>query len=272
MRYTYKDWLTGKLKANDLTALYAEKLISQEDYNKIRKAQVEAFDASFTMAFEIFKRIFLAKIANLSMDKSIAYLEGMQDYYKRYIDRKSIHNPTMFDGVRLGVKCLDGITGLQYREIKALWKGFKNNKIKHVTNYPTKYLELFTNYGIHEWLEKQPVWNKPKGETESRKIFPEYLVHEKNKQLAEKIKQRFTTEKGKSIKLLLLALEEKGMVAFSNRQFKALYESIRVYFSRNIGSYQSVNDYQYNKWIDKTDSKPILQKLDLILNELKDNK
>ena len=158
-KYTFEDWLNdkidyripGKLEASDdLTTLSTKKLISQEDYNKIRKAQEETFDASFIMALETFKRIFSAKI----LKAGNSYLEGMRDYYKRIIDRNNIHNPTMFDGVMLGFKCLDGITGSQYREIKALWKCFKKNKIKHVTKYPTKYLELFTNYSIYEWLEE----------------------------------------------------------------------------------------------------------------------
>lgn len=160
-KYTFEDWLNDKIDyripgeleaSNDLTTLCAEKLISKENYNKIRKAQENAFDASYFMTLETFKRMFSAKVSNLNTNKSIAYFKGMQDYYKRYIDRSSIHKPTMFDGVMSGVKCLDGITGSQYREMETAWKGFKDGK--NVTNFLTDYQELFANYRIHEWLEE----------------------------------------------------------------------------------------------------------------------
>ena len=183
--YTFEDWLTGKFDANDLTTLCAKKLISQEDYNKIREAQEKAFDASFILTFETFKRMFSAKVSSLSTDKSIAYLEGMRDYYKRYIERKNIHSPTIFDSVRLGFKCFDGIEGYQYREMETAWKGFKNGKIKYVTNYLNNdYLELFTNYSIHKWLEEYATRKQQKNQkiTDSFKTNLnienlEYLFH-----------------------------------------------------------------------------------------------
>lgn len=179
MKTTYEAWLNdrlpGKLEAsNDLTTLCAEKLISQEDYNKIRKAQEGAFDASFTMALETFKRINSVKIS-----KDYSCLKGIRDHYKLFIDRNRIYNPTMFDGVMLGGKCLDGIKGSQYLEIKAFWKDFEKGKKKYVTIYLNDYHKLFTKYSIYQWLKEQEQPKRDKPEFNLRKIALIYFYTDK---------------------------------------------------------------------------------------------
>jgi hypothetical protein len=98
----------------------------------------------------------------------------------------------------------------------------------------------------------------------------EFLLHSKKTILASKFKEVFTLEKGKSIRLIIKALEEHEppLIAYGNRDFKAIYRAFQVTFDRNIGSYQSVKSYSYNEQADKEDFEAIQLKLKHILSEI----
>lgn len=104
------------------------------------------------------------------------------------------------------------------------------------------------------------------------KNFPEYLLHANKSILASKLKSEFSSEKGKGMHLMLKALEERKNFSYGNKQRKNIFNSMRIYFNRNIGTYQSIFDFKYSKDKDELDYNSILQKVDFILANLKNNK
>lgn len=97
-----------------------------------------------------------------------------------------------------------------------------------------------------------------------------FLLSADKATLALKIKEIFNIEKGKSIRLLIKALEESNpkLIALGNRDFKALYLAIKESFGRDIGSYQSVKGYKYQETSDEQDFTAIQLKLNHILIEI----
>jgi hypothetical protein len=84
-----------------------------------------------------------------------------------------------------------------------------------------------------------------------------------------KLKEKFDTEKGKNIKLLVMALRELDLVSINSREFKNFYNSMKVYFNRDIGTYQSINDFKGAKTeAYKQDFEITKDKINCILNEL----
>lgn len=97
-----------------------------------------------------------------------------------------------------------------------------------------------------------------------------HLLHTQPALLAERIKTVFNIEKGKSIRLLIKALEENqpALITVANRNFKAVYLALKETLGRDIGSYQSVMGYKYNSTADQPDYDAICQKLTHILTTL----
>lgn len=106
------------------------------------------------------------------------------------------------------------------------------------------------------------------------KGFEEYLQHPRRKELAKALKKEFQVEKGKAIKLLIIALEnvEPSILSTKNRSMTALYKAMKKYFGRHIGSYQSINDYKYDPIIDKQDLSDIDQRVKSIFVTLEKKK
>lgn len=102
------------------------------------------------------------------------------------------------------------------------------------------------------------------------KPLSDYLLHTQPALLAEKIKTVFNIEKGKSIRLLIKALEENqpALITVANRNFKAVYLALKETLGRDIGSYQSVKGYTYDPISAKPDYDAICQKLTHILTTL----
>jgi hypothetical protein len=152
--------------------------------------------------------------------------------------------------------------------------------------YPKAFNEMFTRYlpkdfynvaslaGKIDYLkylyinERTTPISKPNAS--ETKLFPDYLLHGKREQLAEKIRREFATEKGKGIRLLVEALQSNTptLLNIENRQRKAIYTAIEAYFNRNIGTYQSVFGYALNSTKDKPDFDSIKQKLSFVLKSI----
>lgn len=97
-----------------------------------------------------------------------------------------------------------------------------------------------------------------------------FLLSADKATLALKIKEVFNIEKGKSIRLIIKALEEYNppLIAYGNRGFKAVYHAFKETFARDIGSYQSVKGYYYNQQADQQDYEAIQLKLNHILKDI----
>ena len=99
--------------------------------------------------------------------------------------------------------------------------------------------------------------------------FEKYLLHSNKNLLAKKIRETFTTEKGKAISLLLYALETNNppLITIGNRQLKSIYRALEALLNRDIGTYQSIT-HKYSASKDKPDLDSICLKLNHILTEL----
>jgi len=100
--------------------------------------------------------------------------------------------------------------------------------------------------------------------------FPEYLQINEREQLAKRLKEEFSTEKGKGIRLMIEALKvnKPSLLTIGNRQGKAIYTAIKTYFDRDIGSRQGVLDYKFDTKVDEIDLSAIKLKLDFILKSI----
>ncbi|HEY5592849.1 MAG TPA: hypothetical protein VIK55_17765, partial [Paludibacter sp.] len=128
----------------------------------------------------------------------------------------------------------------------------------------------FFEYRYHSFLDKQvsraivylenkaktdddsiAVIKTPKNEskpiTELNKPFPAFLIHQQKVKLAEALRAEFSAEKGKAIRLMIEALKDHTptLIAFRDREKKALYESMKVYFNRDIASYNAIFQCDY---------------------------
>lgn len=97
----------------------------------------------------------------------------------------------------------------------------------------------------------------------SNNLFPALLLYNQKEKLAQKLKEVFNTETGKSIRLILIALETQDpqLITVGNRKLKQTYNAMKSYFNRDIGTYQSVSNYKYDTVKDKPDLESIQQKL-----------
>jgi hypothetical protein len=102
------------------------------------------------------------------------------------------------------------------------------------------------------------------------RLFPDYLLHERRDELAEKLKTEFTTEKGKGIRLMIEALlaDKPPLITIENRERKNIYTALKTFFDRNIGTYQSIFDYKFDMISDWKDFESIKAKLDFLLTSL----
>jgi hypothetical protein len=115
---------------------------------------------------------------------------------------------------------------------------------------------------------QEPEQPKGKGKPLPEKPFHEYILHEKNVQIAEQLKSEFKTEKGKSIRLIIEVLIEKKMFTIENRQRQKIYDAMKKYFDRYIGSKQSIFDYEINEISDRPDFESIELKINIILSRI----
>ena len=101
-----------------------------------------------------------------------------------------------------------------------------------------------------------------------QKTFPEYLLHTEKIKLADDLKEKFNAGKGKTYYLMLKALEEKKIFAFVNGEKAEVYESMKIFFNRAIGSRPSIFNFNYEPRKHEADYKATLEKVDFILSAL----
>jgi len=153
----------------------------------------------------------------------------------------------------INLKGLDLIYNLDYSELQFIETAIKQAIAMTV---------------LDEILLDLPKTEQPKGKPAPAKSFSEYILHEKNIKFAEALKDEFKTEKGKSIKLIIEVLIKKNMITIENRQRTKIYKAIQTYFNRDIGTKQSIFDYQY-KEKDKPDFESIELRINTILSRIK---
>jgi hypothetical protein len=79
------------------------------------------------------------------------------------------------------------------------------------------------------------------------------------------LKEAFSNEKGKDIRIIIEILKDYSILVIPDKKFKMLYDCLKEFFERNIGSYASINDY---KNIHRDDYKIIKVKVDDLLKRI----
>ncbi|MEI7505032.1 MAG: hypothetical protein WCJ61_17295 [Paludibacter sp.] len=94
---------------------------------------------------------------------------------------------------------------------------------------------------------------------EGQKNFSDYLLHSDREKLAEEIKKNFNTEKSKSIRLLLGAMEQSDppLITIIDGEKKALYIAMKEHFNRDIGGSNSIFQCKYDPDNDKEEKKNV---------------
>lgn len=80
------------------------------------------------------------------------------------------------------------------------------------------------------------------------------------------LKNTFPTEQGKSIKAIVLKLVDAEILIYGTKDFLQLYNELKIYFKRDIGTYQSINDV---KTVDTETTSIILKKLNPLITKHK---
>lgn len=151
------------------------------------------------------------------------------------------------------------------------------NKIFTDLNIPTTYItdnwytnSLFRNFSFksHE-LDINLNRNKQTIQSKNNKSFPEYLDYDNPCALAEALKNEFTG-KGKELRLILEVLKKHNIFSFGYRKKQAIYDAMTQFFSREIGSKQSIFDCKII--IDDPDFKVIETTILNLLETIESNK
>lgn len=106
--------------------------------------------------------------------------------------------------------------------------------------------------------------------TESNKPFPAFLIHQQKIKFAEALRAEFSTEKGKAIRLMIEALKAHtpSLIAYGDRERKALHEAMENYFNSNIGTSNSIFQYDYYPDRDRDSLNSVSARIDHILQHL----
>lgn len=144
---------------------------------------------------------------------------------------------------------------------------FAVNGAWEILNLPKATDKLVLETSTKQIMQGQRSNKAPKPTSNAPKPFHEYLNHSNKEALAEGLKKEFSTEKGRDIKRLLELLREQELITWGTRQFKALHTAMELYFDRDIGTYQSINDFR--GWNDHAEeNKPIQERIKRVLNSL----
>ncbi len=116
--------------------------------------------------------------------------------------------------------------------------------------------------------------NTAKKSKKQSKAFPDYLLHENKFKLSEAVKEEFSTEKGKAIRIMLEAMEayQPPLISISSRQAKELHKSLGLFMNRDIGTYQGVFGYTINKTTDRADIDSVTIRLNHLLKMIEKDK
>lgn len=169
-------------------------------------------------------------ILNKQLDETKTFLN--------YIPENTVNEKQNFVDIHPNTLVLDMNTGPS----QIGWLTNEPSTLKQASHYKT-----FNIQGIDPLLELSSIieHNKPKA---SLKKFPDFILHENKNGLSKSLKSEFSTEKSKSIRYLLeaLALLHPPLITVIDGEKKALYNSMKEYFNRDIGSYNSIFQCNFN--------------------------
>lgn len=107
---------------------------------------------------------------------------------------------------------------------------------------------------------KQPETNKPK---KPKKTLFQFINDIDNKEaFLQDLKKTFPTEIGKSIKAVIDILTKENILIYGTKEFKLMFEELENFFSRDLGTYNSVQNV---KIVDEETTDIIYKKLNPLI-------
>lgn len=116
----------------------------------------------------------------------------------------------------------------------------KKEQLKYCKRYSAYLVEKLKDFDKTEINKPQQTDIKKAKKTKNLNHF--ILNINKKQVFIEDLKKMFPTEIGKPIKAIIRILEKNEILLIPDRQFKSFYESLKLEFNRDIGTYQSIND------------------------------
>lgn len=119
--------------------------------------------------------------------------------------------------------------------------------------------------------QKTEQFSKNTKKVESKRTFPELLVHSKQYELADKLKSEFKDKKGIAIRLMIEVLKSYDPSLIDIGAKSDLCESLKAYFNRDTGTRQGVFPSGFDIKNYKDDLKSTKAKIDLILKSISES-
>lgn len=194
-KFTFEDWLDNgidlrnTLNSIGLEAAKEKDLISASDKQKIKSAQLKAYDLSIKYSakglFNYFKWEFERCRDTHGESEAREFIDDkIQELKKRLAVLK------VRDSVRKGFKDYHLVDGGRYKRIAQVDESqhFFSNKIKYTSSLPTT--NLFTGWVLHEFIRRLEEFRNRLQESNKRKETDEVITKWKNKGLLSQEEKR----------------------------------------------------------------------------------
>lgn len=143
-----------------------------------------------------------------------------------------------------------------------------------ILNNPTVFEPIFKKYSQHKTgsqpellhLSHASVIENDKAK-KLKKVLLQFIHNIKNKEeFIQELKETFPTEIGKSIKAIIDILRDEKILVYGTKEFKNLYEEIKLNFNREIGTYNSIQNV---KIVDEETTDTVRKKLTTLIIKYK---
>ena len=185
--------------------------------------------------------------------------DDVQSQFNAYFDKEGIVRPKDVD------EFLDWL--INKNPDIPLWELI--DEAKRPYNY-----NLFHEYKVkclkEDWNLAKEIgyWEKnddPRRGIKREASLSDLITHSKGIEIVEGIKIQYKNIKGKRLKLLLLALQELGLLP-KERIAQRFYDCCKSEFNWYIARYQAMNGYPYNERTDETELESMKQYLESLMN------
>lgn len=148
------------------------------------------------------------------------------------------------------------------RELYEYFKFFEqDNEVEYISTKTVKAESLEDL--VMQFTGRKNLTNKPEATTDS---LSNLICHEKGPEIVESIKVRFKNIQGKRLKLLLIALQNLGLLP-KNRIAAKFHKLCKAEFNWDVGSYNAMNKYDHNEIYDKPEIDEITEYLKTIIDQ-----
>lgn len=183
------------------------------------------------------------KITGKSIELDYPNEIGLSDILIDFFGDEYVSHPRL-DNLAILNQC-NGIAENEYRQ-----RTFSVNRLLLISKIYHRLIngKLITELTQSVASQNLAVKEKKEIQNNQTKGFTAYLLHAQKEKLADSIRTEFSTEKSKSIRYLLeaLAQSQPPLITIIDGEKKALYNSMKEYFKRDIGTYNSIFQCNFN--------------------------